>query len=372
MDEKQIKKHLFLLVLCGGGGTRLWPRSRNAHPKQFARLLGKETLLQMTINRFKGFLSFEKIFVVTTSNEYGRLVQKQIPQIPKKNIIIEPARRDTAMAHGLGAAYIQKIDPDAVILTESADRPIGDVKAYLRNFLVSAKVASEGNILVTTGVKPDFPHTGLGYVKKGKLEKKIGGKPVYRVEKFAEKPDLKTAQKYQKDKDYYWHTGFYVWKASSYISALKKHAPELGEGIEKILKALGTFKEKRVVKQVYESVPKISVDYAVGEKAKNFYTVIGNFEWDDVGDWKNVYDLIKKDKDGNAVLKFGTDKGEFIGIESRNNLIQFDDQLIALVGVEDLVVVDAGDIVLVCKKDKAQDVKKMVNLLKEKKREEYL
>lgn len=371
MDEKELKKHLFVLILCGGGGTRLWPRSRNKMPKQFAKLLGKESLFQMTVKRFEDFIPWERFFIVTTSDTYGKIVQKQAPRIPRKNIIIEPLRRNTTLAHGLGALYIKKADPEAVILTESADHPIKDVKAYLKNYLVSAKTAAIGDVLVTTGIVPEYPHTGFGYVKAGKLFKKFNGVPVYKIDFYTEKPDLKTAKKFFKSGDYYWHANLFVWKASSILGAIKKHHLLSYQALEKIDKAIGTSQEKKVIKQAYQEAPEIAIEYAVAEKAKNFYVVEAKFDWEDVGNWEVIYELTEKNKNGNAVLKFG-EEGEFISLDSKNNMVQFDDQLVALIGVEDLIVVDAEGIVMICPRNKAEDVKKMVKLLKKKGRQEYL
>lgn len=371
MEKEELKKHLFVLILCGGGGTRLWPRSRNKMPKQFAQLLGQESLFQTTVKRFEGFVPWERILVVTTTEAYGRLVQKQAPKIPRENILIEPMRRNTAMAYGLGAVYIQRRDSQAVIITETADHPIKNIPVYLKNFITSAQAAAQGNILVTTGIKPVFPHTGFGYIKRGKVWQEFGGQKVYKVEKFTEKPDLETAKQYLKSGDYFWHASLFVWRADSFLSALRKNLPNTWKEIDKISQAINTPEEEKIIKEAYLAVPDISVDYAVGEKADNFYLVVGEFSWEDVGNWQVVYQLLEKDKEGNAILKFGK-KGEFIGLNAKNNLIQFDDQLIAAVDVEDLIIVDAKGIVLVCKKDKAENVKKMVQLLKKKGRQEYL
>lgn len=371
MDKKEIKKHLFVLILCGGGGTRLWPRSRNKLPKQFAKLLSPKSLFEMTVERFEGFVPWKRIFVVTTTPEYGKIVRQQAPKIPPANILIEPLRRNTAMAYGLGALYIQRQDPEAVIVTETADHPIKNIPVYLKNFMTSAQAAAQGDILVTTGIKPEFPHTGFGYIKRGKRWKAFDDQPVYKLEKFTEKPDLKTAKEYIRSGDYFWHASLFVWRADNFLKALKKHEPRVGEGVEAIEKAVGTKKEKEAIRQAYEKAPEISVDYAVAEKADNFYMVVGEFGWEDVGNWQVVYELVKKDKDGNAILKFGK-KGEFIGLNAKNNLVQFDDQLIAAIGVQDLIIVDAENIILVCPKEKAEDVKKMVQLLKKKGKEEYL
>lgn len=371
MAKEGLNNHLFVLILCGGGGTRLWPRSRDKFPKQFAKLISKKSLFEMTVERFAGFVPWERIFVVTTTPGYGRIVQKQAPKILKKNIIIEPMRRNTAMAYGLGAVYIKKIDPKAVIVSETADHPIKNIPVYLQNFMTSALAAAQGDILVTTGIKPEFPHTGFGYIKKGKVWKKFQGQAVYKIEKFTEKPDLKTAEEYFKSGNYFWHASLFVWRADSYLKAVKKHEPTIWEALEEISQALGTKNERKVIHEAYEKVPDISVDYAVAEKADNFYMVVGEFGWEDVGNWQVVWELTKKDKDGNAVLKFGP-KGKFIGLNAKNNLIQFDDQLIAAIGVEDLIIVDADNIILVCTREKAEEVKKMVELIKKMGRQEYL
>lgn len=369
--EKSLKEHLYVLILCGGGGTRLWPRSRNKLPKQFAKLLGPKSLFQMTVERFEGFVSWSRIFVVTTTSAYGKIVQKQAPKIPPRNILVEPMRRNTAMAYGLGAAYIQKVDPEAVIITETADHPIKNIPVYLKNFLVSAQAAAESNVLVTTGIKPDFPHTGFGYIKRGRVWKRFNGQPVYKLEKFTEKPDFKIANDYLKSGDYFWHASLFVWRADSYLRALLEHEPRVGGAVQKIAKAIGSKEEQSVIQKAYKTAPEISVDYAVAERADNFYMVVGEFGWEDVGNWQVVYELLEKDKNGNAILKFGK-KGKFIGIDAKNNLIQFDDQLIAAIGIEDLVIVDAGNIILVCRKDKAEEVKALVNFLKEKGKKDYL
>jgi len=371
MVKETVKKHLFVLILCGGGGTRLWPRSRNALPKQFARLISRKSLFEMTVDRLAGFVPWERFFVVTTTPEYGRIVHRQAPKIPLKNILIEPRRRNTALAYGLGAVYIRHLDPEAVIITETADHAIKNTPLYLKNFLTSAQAAAQGDILVTTGIKPTFPHTGFGYIKKGKLWRRFNHQPVYKLEKFTEKPDLETAKKYLRSGDYFWHAALFVWRADSYLKALKKHQPRLGRATEAIARAIDTPAEQAVIRKVYDQAPEISVDYAVAEKADNFYLVIAEFDWEDVGNWQVVYQLTKKDRDGNAVLQFGQ-QGEFIGLDAKNNLIQFDDQLIAAIGVENLVIVDAGNIILVCRKDRAEEVKKMVQLLKKKGKLKYL
>jgi mannose-1-phosphate guanylyltransferase len=363
--------HFFLLVLCGGGGTRLWPRSRNQEPKQFSKLLNERSLIQITYDRFKKFLSPEKIFVVTTTQRYAKIVRNQLPRIPKDNIIVEPMRRNTAMAHGLGAVYIKARDPEAVILNEYSDHIVHDVKDYLKTYTLAGKAAAEGNWLVAIGIKPAFPHTGMGHIKARKTWKKIGARPIYRVEGFTEKPDYQKAKKFTETGYYYWNAGLYVWKASTYLQAIKKHEPRAGKSLVKIEQALGTKDEQKVVKQAYQVAPDIAVDYAVSEKAKNFLMIEANFDWVDIGDWEIVYQVSKKDNQGNVVIKHGK-RGEFIGVNTKDSLIHFDDQLIATVDVEGLIIVDTKDALLICPREKAEEVKKFVQKIKKLGKREYL
>lgn len=371
MDKEEVKKHLFVLILCGGGGTRLWPRSRNKLPKQFAKLFDKKTLFQKTVDRLEGLVPWQRVFVVTTTRDYAAEVRKEAPRIPKENIIDEPLRRNTALAHGLGALFIQKIDSQAIIINLYADQLIQKENQFRKIELVAAQAAGLDDYLVAIGIKPTRIHTGLGHIHAKKAVRKIEAVPVYRLKKFTEKPDYKTAKKFLATGEYYWNAGMYVWSATSFLKALRRHARQTHQALEKIEKALGTKEEKAVIKAAYQKAPDISVDYAVSEKAKNFLMVPADMGWTDIGDWGVIWELSKKDKAGNAVIQYD-DEGGFVGIEAKNNLIQFDDQLIALVGVENLLVVDTDDAILICRKDRPQDVKKMVKLLKKKGREKYL
>jgi len=364
-------EHFFLLVLCGGGGTRLWPRSRNKTPKQFSRLLDKKSLVQITFDRFKGYLPPEKMFIVTTTQNYAKIVRKQLPKIPRENILVEPMRRNTAMAHGLGAIYIKARDPEAVILNEYSDHVVHDVKDYLKTFTITGKAAAEGDWLLAIGIKPTHPHTGMGHIKAKKIWKKINGRPIYKIEKFTEKPDFKTAKKFTESGEYFWNAGLYVWKASTFLQAAEKHEPKIGKSLARIEQALGTKDEKKTIKQAYQDAPNISVDYAVSEKAKNFLMAEADFDWVDIGDWEVIYQISKKDNQGNVVIKHG-ERGEFVGINTKNSLIHFDDQLIATVDVEDLIIVDTKDALLICPRKKAEEVKKFVKKIKKLGKIEYL
>lgn len=370
MSIKRKTDHLFVVILCGGGGKRLWPRSRRAAPKQFIKLFGKKTIFQKTVERLESFVASKHLFVVTNS-DYIDEVRDQAPQIPKENIIAEPEAKNTAMAVGLGALYIKKRDPEAVIINLPSDHFVEETKRFLEFLLVASEASSSGEFLVTVGIKPTFPHTGYGYIKMGKIWKKLNGEDIFRVEKFTEKPDLATAKKFIESGRYLWNAGIYIFKISAFLEALAKHSPKTSELLKRIEEAIGEENEEKVLKGAYHEAEDISIDYAVAEKAKNMLVVPGEFGWSDIGDWKIVYDLSPKDKNGNVIIQ-EREKGEFISVDTENCLIHLSDQLVAAVGVKDLVIVDTPNAVLVADKKRAEEVKKLVKLLENEGRLEHL
>jgi mannose-1-phosphate guanylyltransferase len=372
MPKNNYKDHLFALILAGGGGTRLWPRSVEKTPKQFLKLFKKRTLTQITYDRFRKILPKEKIFCVTVSQAYKDEILKEIPEFVKDNIIVEPARRDTGPAHGLGAAYIYKIDPDAVIMTEAADRIVDPVGRYLKTMQSAAKVAYETSSLVAMGVKPRYPHVGYGHIKRGKKLKEVGNVVFYKLEKFVEKPALPLAKKYTSSGKYYWNAGQFVWRGDSILESLGKYASEIKMQLDQIVDAIGTKNEYSVMKKCYEAMPKISIDYAVAEKEKNFLVVEGDFFWTDIGDWKELWEMLDKDDLGNVIIDGDSPGGEVINIDTSDALVHTDGKLIALIDVDNIVIVDTKEALLVCSKSRAQNVKKIVEMLKEQGRKELL
>lgn len=371
-SDKDYEEHLYALILAGGGGTRLWPKSREKTPKQFLKLFGKETLTQLTAKRFSEILPWDKIYVVTVSKEYKNEIIAEVPKIPKENIIVEPARRDTAPAHGIGAAYIYKKDPNAVIVTESADRLVKPISRYLTILKTAARVAYDDKLLVAMGVEPQYPHTGYGYIKRGREWVKHKNISFYKLDKFVEKPDLELAKKYVASHSYYWNAGQFVWRADEILKAIKKYAPEISNRLDKISESFGTSSEKEVIEAEYSKMPKISIDYAVAEKADNFVVVEGDFFWTDIGDWKEVWENLSKDEDGNVVIDGDEPGGEIISFDTSDAIIHKDGRMIAVVGVDNIVVIDTKDVLLVVSKSKAQSVKKVVEKLKEDGRKELL
>jgi len=372
MPNSNFKDHLYALILAGGGGTRLWPKSRNATPKQFLPLFNKQTLTQITTDRFRKILPWERIYIVTVSEGYKKEILKEVPKLPAENIIVEPARRETGPAHGLGATYIYKKDPEAVIITESADRLVKPVPQYLKTLEVAAGVAFREKTLIALGVKPRYPHPGLGHIKRGKKWNVIEGVKFYKLEKFVEKPPLALAKKYTASGNYYWNAGEFVWRADNLLESLSKHAPKISSELTKIYEVIGTKREKKVLQKAYESMPKIAIDYAVAEKEKNFLVVVGDFFWTDIGDWKEVWKNLPKDDQDNVIIDGKEPGGEVINLDTNNALVHTDGRMIAIIDVDDIVIVDTKNALLVCSKSKAQNVKKIVKQLKKEKRKELL
>lgn len=368
--SESFKDHLYVLIMCGGGGTRLWPRSRKKSPKQFLEnFFGPETLFTQTVKRAGKLTSSEKIFIIT-NKDYIDEVLAQGKIISPRNIIAEPVAKNTAMAIGVGAAYIRKVDPQAIIMTFPSDPLVEDEDKFVSEMLTAAEAAGNGDCLVTVGIVPTFPHTGLGYVeaKDAVIGQKSG---VLKVSSFKEKPDLKTAESFIKNGGYYWNAGIYTWSVSSIWKAFEKFAPACFELIEEVYRGIGVEGESEVINRVYGKAENISIDYAVSEKADNLLLVPGTFTWSDVGDWQSVYDLKEKDQNRNVVESFGKE-GWHIGADTKNSLILAENKLVVTIGVSNLIIVQTKDSVLVCNRNNSQDVKKIVNNLKDLSKEEFL
>ncbi|MBL7036647.1 mannose-1-phosphate guanylyltransferase [Candidatus Microgenomates bacterium] len=357
---------MYALILAGGGGTRLWPKSRNKTPKQFLPLFFEDqTLTQLTFERFKRVIPIEKIYCVTVSKAYKKEILKEIPEFKKDNIIVEPARRETGPAHALGAYVIQKEDPDAVIITEAADRLVKPVGRYLEVLMAAAEVAYVQKKLVALGVTPKYPHTGLGHIKKGEKHAAIKDIHFFKLDKFVEKPPLNLAEKYTKSGNYLWNAGEFVWRVDVLLDEIKKYAPKIYENLQRI-------KNIKKIDKIYKDMPKIAIDYAIVEKSTDFVVVHGDFDWTDIGDWKEVWENSKKDNFGNVIIDGDAPGGEIINIDTSDALIYKNGRMIAVVDVDNIIIVDTHDALLICSKSKAQNVKKVVNTLKERKLEDLL
>ena len=345
--------HAFALILAGGGGTRLWPKSREKSPKQLLKLGGEKTLLRMTVDRVQALVDWDHIFIITNASQYAD-VRREVPELSDTQIIQEPMKRETAMAM-------------ALVMNFASDHVVTDQKEFEHVMQVAVEVATDVSKLVAVGISPTFPHTGLGYIQIGSQNATLHNLPVYSVTSFREKPNLELAQSFIASGKYFWNANNYTWSCEALFQALETYAPQIFQAIHAVLPAIGTDSFGDAMKKAYESVESISIDYAVSEKANNLYLVPGDFGWNDIGDWSVVYDLSKKDAFDNAILR-EKDSGEIEVLDAHRNLVYADGKCVAIVGVEDMVIVDTDEILLVIPKHRSQDVKKIVTQLKEQKK----
>ena len=345
-------KDVFGLIMAGGVGERFWPISRKSSPKQCLKILSNKTMIEETINRLEPLINRKNFFVVTSQQLFPSL-KKLLPDV---NFVIEPFARNTAACIGLGALHIEAVSPEAVMVIETADHVYSNQTAYLDHLRFAVEEARQERI-VTVGIKPCRPETGFGYIHKGKLKSNVKGKKSFFVDQFVEKPNPKKAQEFVASKEFLWNSGVFVCKCRAMLKAIEKNMPQLYSGLMEIKRS--RFKAE-TMKQVFQKLPKISIDYGVMEKEKNIVVVEGNFPWDDVGDWAAMERILPKDLDGNVV------KGKSVSINSTNNIV-FSKKLVALVGVKDFVVVESDDAILVCQKKDSQQLKRLTRKLSEKK-----
>ena len=351
------------LIMAGGRGERFWPRSRKSCPKQFLSLTedGK-TMLQLTVERIRPLVELEDVYIAT-NRDYKELVLRQLPGLPEENVLCEPVGRNTAPCIGLGAVHMERKYGDAVMIVLPSDHLIKYNAMFLNTLSDACQVAQEGENLVTMGITPDAPETGYGYIKFRQGET-LGR--AFAVEKFVEKPNLETAKEYLSTEQYLWNSGMFVWKVSTILENLKAHLPKVYLGLRKIGEALGTRQEEAVLEAEFAAFPSESIDYGVMEKAENIYTIPGTFGWDDVGSWLAVGRIQSSNEFGNVI------SGRVVAVNTRNSIIQGADKLIALVGMSDVIVVDTADALLICEKDSAGDIKKVLENLRISNQEQYL
>jgi mannose-1-phosphate guanylyltransferase len=325
-----------------------------------------QNLMCECFNRATALAPAENVIVITTS-DLTDMCRRELRDLPEQNIISEPARRDTAAAVGLAAVQVAARDPDGVMVVLPADQLIRPVEKFARVLKAAAQVADERRCIVTTGIVPRGPATGYGYIQRGEPIGEYNGVKAFEQITFKEKPDQETAQEYVRRGDHYWNSGIFTWRADVILEAFKKHAPDHAQKLERIRKAIGGADEQQVLEQAYGELQKISVDYAIMENVTDVVTVEADFNWDDVGSWTAVADHMDKDAEGNAV------EGEFAGLDSRNNVVLGrPGRLVAAVGMSDMVVVDDGDVIFICPRDRDQEVKTLVQELRERGQENKL
>lgn len=351
------------LIMAGGRGERFWPKSRRNMPKQFLSLTDDgKTMIQLTVERILPLVAMEDIFIVT-NRDYKELVRQQLPELPEENILCEPVGKNTAPCIGLGAVHIAKKYSDAVMFVLPSDHLIKYNTMFLNTLSDAADVAEKGENLVTIGITPDYPETGYGYIKF-QPEQTLGR--AFAVERFVEKPDLETAKAYLATEQYLWNSGMFTWKVSTILNNLNRFLPETYEGLVRIQTSIGTSEEAVVLEKEFSAFQSVSIDYGVMEKAENIYILSGSFGWDDVGSWLAVGRIRKSNEFGNVI------SGNAVTVDTKECIIQGEEKLIATVGLEDVIVVDTKDALLICHKDHAGDIKKVLENLKICNRTEYL
>lgn len=352
----------YAVIMAGGVGTRFWPQSRQSKPKQFLNFFGDRSLLQNTADRIKKLIPADCIYVIT-NERYTDLVQQHVPDIPKENIIGETIARNTAPCIALAAAIIQKRDPDGTMIVLPSDHHISEPDKFIQVLQTAVDAANQGSNIVTIGIKPHRPETGYGYIQfdadKNHSNSDI---PTYNVVTFAEKPDMETAIDFINSGDFLWNSGMFVWRASSILSEIQHHLPQIFRQIEIFKDSLSENNlDQEMIDIFYKNCISISIDYGVMEKAKAVYVVPGDFGWNDVGSWLAAYELEPKDADGNVVSiphsRLINSSNCFIRSDSDSN------KLIAIVGLQGVAVVDTEDALLICRLDASQDVKKVVESL---------
>ncbi len=345
------------VIMAGGRGERFWPKSRNDFPKQFLSLTSDgKTMIQKTVQRILPLVSYDDIFIVT-NQKYVGLVKEQLPQIPDENILAEPMAKNTAPCIGLACAVIRKKYQDAMMLVLPSDHLIRYEPMYIDTLKQAISVAEQDNTLVTIGITPTYAETGYGYINFSR-DTQENRMCVYKVNRFVEKPDIDTAKKYLASGDHLWNSGMFVWKVSSIMNDFARFLPETYEGLERIEESVGQDNFEQVLRTEFEKFKSESIDFGIMEKSDSIYVVSGSFGWDDVGSWLALERINTTNEYGSYV------KGDVITINTKRSIVSGGKRLIAMVGVEDMIVVDTDDTILICAKDSAQDIKKVIENLK--------
>lgn len=361
MDNKKV----ICLIMSGGAGTRLWPVSREAKPKQYHNLVGEDSLLQSTIKRFVQITGAGNIFVVSGSSQAG-ILERQAAMLPSGNIIYEPVGRNTLPCIGLAAAIAEHENPNGVMVVSPSDHLIENNELFGKTVHAAVKLVDERNGIVTIGVSPTHPATGYGYIKAGAQINAGSEIRQFAVESFVEKPNLEKATEYIKRGGFYWNSGIFVFRIPVFMNALKEFTPELYNSLKTIQDEMGKPSFNTTLNNVYRSLESISIDYGIMEHAQNIYTVEGNFDWNDLGNWDSVYQTSAKDENGNVLA------GEAVAIDCSNSYIKAGSNLVAVAGIDNVIVVCEGNKILVCKRGESENVKKIAECLRSDNKKQFM
>jgi len=357
--------HPYVAIMAGGIGSRFWPMSRTNFPKQFLDILNTgKTLIQSTFERYAAFIPVENIYVVT-SQEYVNIVKNQLPDLPLQNILGEPSRKNTAPCIAYISFKLLQKDPQASLIVAPSDHLILDPVGFNKVCLEALSFVNKHNAFITLGIKPTNPNTGYGYIQ---YEQPAVTDNVYKVKTFTEKPNLELAKAFVASGEFLWNAGIFVWQVKNIIGAFEKYLPEMFEVFAAEQDKFNTTEEENALQQIYPLCTNISIDFGIMEKADNVYVIPSSFGWSDLGTWNSAWENMEKDYLGNAVAG-----GNVIVFDTQRCVVNTpNDKLVVLQGLEDYIVVDTQDVLLICKKEKEQDIKEYVAEVKRNKGEKYL
>ncbi|MCO5237756.1 MAG: sugar phosphate nucleotidyltransferase [Chitinophagaceae bacterium] len=360
-----MNRNHYVAIMAGGIGSRFWPMSRTAFPKQFLDILNTgKTLIQQTFDRFADFIPKENIFIIT-SDEYIPIVKEQLPEVLHENILGEPFRKNTAPCIAYISYKLRKINPKACLICAPSDHLVLEHIAFKKVCYEALNFVRENNALLTLGIKPAYPNTGYGYIQFEQYEVSDN---VYKVKTFTEKPSLEIAKTFFASGDFLWNAGIFVWKVTNIVKAFEKYLPEIHELFTAEESSLNTESEKEAIGRIYPQCTNISIDYGIMEKADNVYLIPSSFGWSDLGTWNSAYEVMEKDKDGNAVSA-----PQIMLMGASKNMISIkNEKLVVLQGLENYIVIDTDDVLLICPRDKEQDIKEYVAQIKLAKGDKYL
>ena len=361
-------ENYYAVIMAGGGGTRLWPLSRKNRPKQMLALGEERSLFQVAVDRLEGIFSPDRIFVVTVEGQ-AKSLQEQKPEIPTENFLLETMPRGTASVVGLAATVLDKRDPDAVMAVLTADHIIGNLKLFQQILTAAYHVAGE-EYLVTLGITPTFPATGYGYIQKGKSLGEHQGLESYQVLEFTEKPGLPEAERMIASGEYTWNSGMFFWKTDQILKEISRQMPELSSQLEQIASAWDKKDREKTIRKVWPEIKPQTIDFGIMENADNVAVVpAAGLEWNDVGSWEALFDVLPGDEDGNII-----EGGEHISLDTTNTMVFAHDnpRTVVTIGAKDLIIVDTGDILMICDRKQAQDVRMVVKRLEEEGRNELI
>jgi mannose-1-phosphate guanylyltransferase len=356
---------LYVVIMAGGQGTRFWPRSRRQRPKQLLNIVGETTMLEQTVARLSSLVAAERI-VVVAGRAYRDLIRDGLPQLPDENFLFEPIGRNTAACVAWAALWVQQRAPDAVMAVLPADHLIRNEPEFLRVLTVAAQAAQPFNRLVTLGIQPTHPETGYGYIRVGEDGHQIDGRDVFRVAQFVEKPSRQKAEQFLAEGKYFWNSGMFIWRADSIWHEISRYLPQLTQELEAVRRAMTADELTTVLDTVYPRLPSVSIDVGVMERARDVWVVPADIGWSDVGSWRALSEFLTPDAQGNVVI------GNQRGIDTSGCFIYTPNKLVATIGLTDLVVIETDDVVLICPKERDQDVRKLVELLEREGRQDLL